>query len=600
MTRAALYARFSTDRQNPATIEDQLRQCDQYALAKCMTVVARITDEAKSGAASKTRPGVLHLLELVKGGKIDIIVCTSPDRLTRDPELSEKLLKVLPFYGVEAHYSQKGGTMSDMELRVRALVSAEQLDDVRIKTWQGQRGHMLRGKAVAGLAYGYKIVIQHDSRGDRIPGLRAIDPEQAEVVRRIFRDYSLDVSPRAIAKALNDEGIRGPGGELWRDTTIRGQQKRGTGILNNETYVGVRVWNRQRYLKNPETEKRISRINDAQVIEIVEVPELRIVDQPLWDLVKVQQSLRTKIVEEAAGNRLSGNRRPAYLFSGMIECGECSGPYAIMGADRYGCTNHRKDRGCTNARTISRQQLEQRVNSAIPDALLTPPVIEEIRANASKLLSASRGKSEAPDKELKTKLSKVQVEIDNLVLAFKAGARSATMIEEMAKADRTKEELSKQIAERKSREAPAKVKVPVPNQAILNLAAHALGHAATLGSDNELARAWKELVRTMIEKIVVHPLAPRGVALEVHGRLVVLLATLEAWNAEEARLKKEFWDHYASLRSNGQLLTVKEKLRFVEEMNAQIQKRKRSFERFLTSRLTLVAGAGFEPATFRL
>src|SRR5690606_12091145 len=117
--------------------EDQLWQCDQYALAKSMTVVARITDEAKSGAASKTRPGVLHLLELVKDGKIDIIVCTSPDRLTRDPELSEKLLKVLPFYGVEAHYSQEGGTMSAMELRVRALVSAEQLDDVRIKTWQG-------------------------------------------------------------------------------------------------------------------------------------------------------------------------------------------------------------------------------------------------------------------------------------------------------------------------------------------------------------------------------------------------------------------------------------------------------------------------------
>lgn len=105
MTRAALYARFSTDRQDPLTIDDQLRQCEEYCIKKGMRVVATIADEAISGAASKTRPGVQRLLDLVRGREVEIIVCTSLDRLTRDPELNEKLLKILPYYGVETHFT---------------------------------------------------------------------------------------------------------------------------------------------------------------------------------------------------------------------------------------------------------------------------------------------------------------------------------------------------------------------------------------------------------------------------------------------------------------------------------------------------------------
>lgn len=312
--------------------------------------------------------------------------------------------------------------MSPLESRLRAIVSAEQLDDIRIKTWQGQRGHHLRGKAVAGVAYGYKVSIQHDAKGERIPGLREIAPDEAEVVRRIFKDYSLGESPRAIVRALNEEKIPSPSGDEWRDTTIRGHQKRGTGILNNETYIGFRVWNRQRYLKNPETEKRNSRVNDTEVHETVEVPELRIVDQYLWDRVKVKQSLRTKIVEETAGNKLTGNKRPAYIFSGLIECGQCGGPYAIMGENRYGCTNHRKDLGCDNRRSVMRSELEQRVNSAIPHALLTPDLIEDIRANVATQVAAAAGKPGQKAKDLRARLRKVQKEIDNLMLAFKSGA----------------------------------------------------------------------------------------------------------------------------------------------------------------------------------
>jgi hypothetical protein len=69
-------------------------------------------------------------------------------------------------------------------------------------------------------------------------GIRAIDPSEAEVVRRIYRAYAHGEAPRAIAKALNREGVAGPSGGTWGPSTINGNASRGTGLLNNDLYVG--------------------------------------------------------------------------------------------------------------------------------------------------------------------------------------------------------------------------------------------------------------------------------------------------------------------------------------------------------------------------
>ena len=261
-----------------------------------------------------------------------------------------------------------------------------------------------------------------------------------------------------------------------------------------------------------------------------------------------------------------------------------------MGENRYGCTNHRKDRGCDNRRSVMRSELEQRVNSAIPDALLTPDLIEDIRANVATQVAAAAGKPGQKAKDLRARLRKVQKEIDNLMLAFKSGARSATMIEEMAKADKVKADLAAQIEKIRTGDgAPmAKVQVPVINPSMLRIAGQALADAARNGSDHDSAREWREMARSMIQKIVVHPLNTRGVALEVHGRLAVMLAAVEAWNAEEARLQRSFLAEYAKLRDQGKFVTTEDRILFLQDMNAQIERRKRSFERF---QLTVVAGA---------
>jgi site-specific DNA recombinase len=92
-----------------------------------------------------------------------------------------------------------------------------------------------------------------------------IDPTQAEVVERIFRDYASGTSPRAIAFGLNREGVPGPRGSAWAQSTINGNRQRGTGVLNNELYIGRLVWNRLEYVKDPDTGKRVSRLNPRAI-----------------------------------------------------------------------------------------------------------------------------------------------------------------------------------------------------------------------------------------------------------------------------------------------------------------------------------------------
>ncbi|WP_366942786.1 recombinase family protein [uncultured Paracoccus sp.] len=82
-----------------------------------------------------------------------------------------------------------------------------------------------------------------------VKGQLVIQPAEAEVIRRIFREYANGISPQKIAASLNSEGVPAPraraGSGHWKQNTINGNRDRGTGILNNDLYIGQRVWNRR-------------------------------------------------------------------------------------------------------------------------------------------------------------------------------------------------------------------------------------------------------------------------------------------------------------------------------------------------------------------
>jgi site-specific DNA recombinase len=86
------------------------------------------------------------------------------------------------------------------------------------------------------------------------------------------------------------------------------QPKRGTGILNNELYVGRLVWNRLRCVKNPDTGKRISRLNATTEWITKEIPSLRIVSDEVWNAAKHRQNASRRAI--TSGGNIGFARRP--------------------------------------------------------------------------------------------------------------------------------------------------------------------------------------------------------------------------------------------------------------------------------------------------
>ncbi|WP_336510185.1 recombinase family protein [Ruegeria lacuscaerulensis] len=260
MTRVAIYARFSSQMQRDASIDDQMRLCRERAEREGWTVVDAYSDRAVSGA-SMLRPGLQALFHATQEGQVDLILAEALDRLSRDQADIAAIFKRLSFAGV-CIVTLAEGEISELHVGLKGTMNQLFLKDLADKTRRGLRGRVELGRSGGGNSYGYDVVRRLGPDGQPVTGERVINAAEAEIVRRVLQEFTEGHSPKTIARRLNTEGVPGPRGKLWRDTAIRGHRVRGTGLLNNELYIGRLVWNRLRYIKDPETGRRVSRLND--------------------------------------------------------------------------------------------------------------------------------------------------------------------------------------------------------------------------------------------------------------------------------------------------------------------------------------------------
>ena len=565
MTRVALYARYSSDNQREASIEDQLRICREQAKREKWKIVGTYKDAGISGASMILRPGIQALLQDAQAGQFDIVLAEALDRISRDQADVATFYKHLKFAGVPI-VTLSEGEISELHVGLKGTMNALFLKDLAAKTHRGIRGRVEEGKSGGGLCFGYNVVKQLDARGDPIRGDREINEAEANVVRRIFREFAAGVGPRTIARTLNEEGVPGPAGKLWSDTTIRGHVKRGTGLVNNELYIGRLIWNRLRYIKDPSTGKRVSRLNPESEWIIKDVLELRIVDDELWHSVRVRQD---EIAEKFANvteavrkhhkkNRLNGTRRPKSLLSGLVFCGCCGGPYSLRGADRFACSNHISKGACSNSRTILREELEARVLSGLKDRMMAPEIVEEaMRAYAEETNRLNRERRSSGD-AWKAEMVKIEKQIRGIIEAIKAGMFHESMKAEMDTLEARKTELNTLLAD-----APEDTPDILPSaSAIYAKKVSALTKALNRKEERQEAA---ETLRGLIEKISLTPGPERG---EIYATLHGELGTILDWTERQA-IGKAAQTTKPAAAATGLSLSV-------------------------------VAGAGFEPAAFRL
>jgi len=360
--RAALYARFSTDLQSDRSIEDQLALCEQYAAREGLTVTHRYEDRAKSSATLFGRDGLLSLIADAKAGKFDAVVVEAMDRISRNPADLHPLFQTLEFAGVKIVEVNKGEADA-MTVGLQGLFGQMFLDQLKAKTRRGLSGVIRDGRSAGGKAYGYAPV-----PGE--PGELVILEAEAKVIRRIFDEYLSGVSTHEIVERLNADGIPSPRGGVWRANTLTGNAKRGYGILWNDLYRGVRIWNRVRMVRDPETGKRVSRTNPESEWQYQDAPNLRIVSDAIFTAARNRRQAGMK----AGRGRTKKPKRP---FSGLLRCGHCGSPMTIRarrenGAVYIACTDATQAHICTQKSMVRLDHIENEVFDRLAELLRDP------------------------------------------------------------------------------------------------------------------------------------------------------------------------------------------------------------------------------------
>ncbi len=492
--RAAIYARYSSDEQRPESIEDQILKCRRHCEAMGWEVVSAYSDAAFTGA-TVLRPEYQRLLQDAERGVFDIVVVEAVDRLSRRLADLANFHDIVEFRKVRLFATDRG-EINGLMIGILGAMAQAFLDDLKGKTKRGLTGKILAGLSAGSLGYGYRV--DPDGKGKRL-----IIEDEAKVVRRIFEDYANGTSPRAIASKLNAEGAPGPRGRQWIDTTIRGQVDRGTGLLNNELYVGRIVWNRTSYVRDPGTGKRLARLNPKEDWEESTDDSLRIIDDTLWQRVKAQQSeVRTAMARDENGVALNRAHRAQHLLSGLILCGECGSPFAMRDARHYGCSNVRSKGTCSNGLKVKRADLERLIGDAIRHRWMNEDAMARLRAEVIAERERLLGSTDETRAKLGAAIQRKQDQVSRIVNAITDAGHNPALLAKLNQLQAEARDLDADLQALEAVGPPAPLDITEDVDAMIHAAAQQIEHAISRPTHPDAPKL-REMVRSMIERITI-------------------------------------------------------------------------------------------------
>src|SRR5210317_1599137 len=155
--RAVIYARYSSDLQRDASIEDQVRVCEERLNADGYSLIQVYQDRGISGGSIHNRDGIQRLMDAVKQGGVDLVIAEALDRISRDQEDVAAIYKRLQFAGVTL-FTLAEGEISELHIGLKGTMNALFLKDLAEKTRRGQRGRVEAGCSAGGNSYGYRVV----------------------------------------------------------------------------------------------------------------------------------------------------------------------------------------------------------------------------------------------------------------------------------------------------------------------------------------------------------------------------------------------------------------------------------------------------------
>jgi len=328
MTRTAVYCRVSTDSQERegTSLKTQLERCLTYCHDKGYDAIYQFS-ETYSGL-SLERPELDNLRELIRNERIDVVLCYSLDRLSRDPGHGVIITQELEKHSVNLETVTEDVDNSELGKLIsyiRGYASKVEAQKIRERSMRGKLARAKEGRIPGGSGstiYGYDYVRVSQKNGGR----RVINENEAFWVRKVFEWLVIEgLSTNAITYRLRTMNVRSKFGKIWNRMSIQAMLKN-PGYIG-KTYVFTTMRGRKKFTKP-----------QAEWIEIPGVTPAIISSELFEDAQKQLKANKEKSLR---------NAKHEYLLRGHIRCCQCGRTY-------YGLFNSAIRRGKRSVRRTYR------------------------------------------------------------------------------------------------------------------------------------------------------------------------------------------------------------------------------------------------------
>ncbi len=359
--RAVIYARYSSEKQKEASIEQQVNACMEYITRKGYSLIRVYSDSAKSASHNvEKRSDFLKLIEDAESGEFDVVVSYALDRISREEHGG--------FYGYENALNKNGvrfeyatqvfddGYGGEISKAVHVTMASEYVAQLRKNVVRGMRDNVENGRFNGGSSIPIGIKIVGEGKKNK---RYAVDEAVCPYIKQAFEMYVSGQTTGDIMEFLNDNGVRtSRGKKVSRDTVNR--------MLANPIYIG----------------RRVSKFNNKVEHKVYTVDGVcePIISEELWE--------RTQISRQKRLNRgMTEAKRKKYILRGKLFCGLC-GTEMVADCGRsstgekyyyYTCVHRKQAKGGERCRKqpVPKELLENCVIEIITNRLWDQAMIDE-------------------------------------------------------------------------------------------------------------------------------------------------------------------------------------------------------------------------------
>lgn len=363
--RVAAYCRVSTDSEEQETsYEAQVSHYTEYIKSKPEWQMVEVyADDGISGTNTAKRDEFNRMIADCEAGKIDLILTKSISRFSRNTLDCLKYTRKLKALHIAVFFEKENINTMDSKgevlLTIMASLAQQESESLSANVRMGIQYRNQQGKVQ--INHNWFLGYTKDAEGNLV-----IDPEQAEIVRRIYREYLEGASFLQIKRSLEADGIPNGAGHLkWHESNIHQ-------ILTNEKYIGDALLQKT-YTVSILDKKRAAN-NGEMPKYYVEGSHEAIIDRDVFMKVKAEIARRANLNPDGKRRVYSSK----YALSGMVFCGHCGDIYRRVKWNNRGCKSTvwrcvsrvlkgKMDFDCP-ARTVKEEVLHGAIVTAVNDA----------------------------------------------------------------------------------------------------------------------------------------------------------------------------------------------------------------------------------------